>query len=135
MELERQLRAAGFRVTPARRAVAAALASAGRPLSPAEVLALARRERPGLGRATVYRTLGLLVRLGLVLPRPAPGGIRYSLASAGMHRLVCRGCGVEFPLSECPAEGLAEELARRHGFLVEGHLLEFYGLCPDCQRS
>jgi len=129
------LRAAGFRVTPARRAIAAALLGVGRPLSPAEVLALARRERPGLGRATVYRTLALLVQLGLVVPRPAPGGIRYSLVSKGMHRLVCRSCGVELLLTECPAGSLAGELARRYGFQVDGHLLEFYGLCPDCQRS
>ena len=134
MQLERQLRRAGFRVTRARRVVAAALATAGRPLSPAEVLAAARRGHPGLGRATVYRTLNLLVRVGLVVPRPGPGGVRYSLASEGMHRLVCRNCGAERLLADCPAGGLAEELARRYGFQVEGHLLEFYGLCPDCRR-
>ena len=121
MELEGQLRAAGFRVTPARRAVAAALATAGRPLSPAEVLVLARRERPGLGRATVYRALRLLVQLGVALPVPAPGGVKYRLAAGDVHRLVCRGCGAELALDLCVAPALAAQLAHRSGYLIAGH--------------
>jgi len=131
---EQRLRAAGYRLTPARRVVVAILQQANAPLSAAEVWRLGRDRHSGLGRATVYRNLTLFVRLGLARALPAPGGMRYRYPLGCMHRLVCRGCGAELPLSGCPAEVLAQELAQRYGYLVEGHLLEFYGLCPDCQR-
>ncbi len=133
-QLEEKLRAAGYRLTPARRAVIQALGEAGRELAPREVLAAARARCPGLGRATVYRTLRLLAQLGLALPLPAPGGIRYRLLAGDLHRLVCRGCGAQLPLDLCPARGLTARLAERSGYLIAGHVLEFYGLCPDCQR-
>jgi len=131
---ETRLREAGYRLTPARRAVFAVLRQANAPLSAAEVWRLGSARHSGLGRATVYRTLLLLVRLGLARALPAPGGVRYRCSEGGTHRLVCRGCGAELPLSGCPAGALAQELSEKYGYLVEGHLLEFYGLCPDCQR-
>lgn len=131
---ETRLREAGYRLTPARRAVFAVLQQASTPLSAAEVWRLGRARHAGLGRATVYRTLPLLVRLGLARALLAPGGVRYQCSEGGTHRLVCRGCGAELPLSGCPAGALAQELSEKYGYLVEGHLLEFYGLCPDCQR-
>ncbi|MBC7099649.1 transcriptional repressor [Candidatus Bipolaricaulota bacterium] len=131
---EDRLRGAGYRLTPARKAVLAVLCQADAPLSALEVWELGRARHSGLGRATVYRTLLLLVRLGLVRALPAPGGVRYRWLEEAAHRLVCRGCGEELPLSFCPADTLAREISERYGYLVEGHLLEFYGLCPDCQR-
>ncbi|HIE47741.1 TPA: transcriptional repressor [Candidatus Bipolaricaulota bacterium] len=125
---------AGFRLTPGRRAVIHALGTAERELTAGEVLAAARTRCPGLGRATVYRALRLLTRLGLALPVPAPGGIRYRLLTGDVHRLVCRGCGAESPLDLCLAQGMAAQLAERSGYLIAGHVLEFYGLCPDCRR-
>jgi len=132
---EQRLREAGYRLTPARRAVLALLSRAEGPLPPGEVLRRARALCPGLGRATVYRTLSLLVRLGLARAVPGPGGLHYVRAEEGVHRLVCQGCGAELVLELCLAGGLAEELARRYGFSIRGHVLEFYGLCPDCQKG
>jgi len=131
---EERLRSAGYRLTPARQAVIRALGEAGRELAPGEVLTAARAACPGLGRATVYRALKLLVQLGLALPVPASGGIRYRLLVGDVHRLVCRGCGAQLPLDLCLAQGLAAQLAQESGYLIAGHVLEFYGLCPDCQR-
>ena len=49
------------RSTRQRRAIREAFLEAGRPLSPQEVLELARKKVPSLGLATVYRTLKGLV--------------------------------------------------------------------------
>ena len=132
--VEERLRAAGYRLTPARRAVIRALAEAGQALAPTEVLTAAREGCPTLGRATVYRALRLLVQLGVALPVPVPGGVKYRLAAGDVHRLVCRGCGAELALDLCVASALAAQLAHRSGYLIAGHVLEFYGLCPECQR-
>ena len=63
-----QLRAAGYKITPARSAVLAVIEQEGEHLNPAEILAQARTIHPRIGRATVYRTLELLTQLGLVRP-------------------------------------------------------------------
>lgn len=131
---EKGLRAAGFRLTPARRAVIAALEGAEAGMRPGELLSAARASCPGLGRATLYRTLRLLVSLGLAQAVPVPGGVRYRLLAGDVHRLVCRGCGAELPLDTCFVREAIPGLARRSGYRIVGHVLEIYGLCPDCRR-
>ena len=133
-ELAEKLRQAGYRLTAPRKAVLAAFLTADRSLSAGELLAQARRHYAGIGRATLYRTLGLLLKLGLVWPVPTARGVRYKLATGSVHRLICWGCGAEIPLSECPAGDMAGKLAREYGYAISGHTLIFYGLCPSCQR-
>jgi Fur family ferric uptake transcriptional regulator len=133
-ELESRLHQAGYRITAPRRAVLTALRGSDRALAASELLQRAREHCPGMGRATLYRTLGLLLKLGVVWPVPTAQGIKYRLAAGSVHRLICWGCGAEIPLSSCPAGDMAAELSQRYGYAISGHTLVFYGLCPDCQR-
>ncbi|MGQ9601186.1 MAG: Fur family transcriptional regulator [Candidatus Bipolaricaulia bacterium] len=130
------LAAAGYRLTAPRRAVLQVLEEAGTHLRPEEVLERARLIYPGLGRATVYRTLALLTGLGLLRPTYLKGGrpARLACVQGGYHHLVCLACGHSFGFEECLEGGLEEELARRFNFKIKSHLLEFYGLCPDCRE-
>jgi Fe2+ or Zn2+ uptake regulation protein len=136
-ELVAAMRAAGKRVTAPRRAIAQVIGEAGEWLRPEEVHAAAQRSYPPLGLVTVYRTLSLLVDLGCVrrihLEDGCHGYARTELDHG--HHLVCRGCQqvVEFPGVE-EMIPLMERVARRTGFLVEGHMLELVGLCPACQE-
>jgi len=137
-DMELALRSSGHRLTPARRAVVQVLAEpAGyEHFVPEEVLARARRLHPRLGRATVYRTLEIMASLGFLRVLCDSLGKRYYVrATGGHHHLLCRGCNAVVPLATCPAEGLEEELAKRFGYTLEGHVLEFYGLCPACQAA
>jgi Fur family ferric uptake transcriptional regulator len=66
VHLEQELSAAGRRLTRPRRAVLRVVAEAACPLTPAQVHEQAQAHYPQVGLVTVYRTLELLTRLGLV---------------------------------------------------------------------
>ncbi|MEJ2540484.1 MAG: transcriptional repressor [Gemmatimonadota bacterium] len=120
------------RRTQQRKAIRSAFTQAGRPLSPEEVLELARAHVPSLGQATVYRNVGRLVEEGWLTEVSLPGeSTRYEAASLPHHHhFLCRGCGRAFDIPACPGE--MEELAPR-GFVAESHEVVLYGRCPGCQ--
>ncbi len=132
------LRAAGYRVTTPRRAVAHVLADAGDWLPPDEVQRRARRHAPSIGLVTVYRTLSLFTELGFVrrihLEDGCTGYARSDLSHG--HHLVCRSCRqvVEFPGVE-DLRPLIRRVERRTGYRIEDHMLELLGLCQRCQTA
>jgi Fur family transcriptional regulator, ferric uptake regulator len=129
----RTVQSAGFKLTPPRQAVLEALESGDGHMTPAEVLERAQAIYPGLGRATVYRTLELLTSLGVVRPIfLGERGVCLTLAEGGHHHLVCSDCGAVIEFDECAVGELEQELAQRLNFQIRGHLLEFYGLCEQC---
>ncbi len=119
------------RHTRQRDAIASALQAAGRPLSPQELLAAARGDHPGLGIATVYRTLKALLADGALRAVELPGApARYELAGKGHHHhFHCRRCDGVFEVDACPA-GIRGLLPG--GFLLERHEIILYGLCAAC---
>lgn len=134
LRLER-LRAAGLRITPPRQAVLQVFEDGGCHLSPEEVLERARRMHPGVGRATVYRTLDLLTRLGITRPLYSKEGRPlFTRIEHGHQHVVCSRCERVVELEADGFAGLAGRVARRTGFAVHSQLLEFYGLCKRCQR-
>ncbi len=134
--LERALRARGYRLTPARQAILAALAAAGEHPTADALAAAVHQAAPGVGRMTVYRTLDLLCELGLLRPvYQGTGAAHYVLLLDGHHHhLVCSRCRRVIEFDDCALGELAETVARRYGFVVEGHLLEFYGRCAECRE-
>jgi Fe2+ or Zn2+ uptake regulation protein len=131
-----RMRESGYRLTRPRRAVAQTLLEAQDWLRPEEVLTRARARCRSVGLVTVYRTLAVLERLGLARRIHMDAGC-HGYAPAGLkhgHYLVCLGCRqvVEFPGRE-DLTPLIRQISRRTGFVVEDHLLELTGLCPDCR--
>ncbi len=135
---EDRLAAAGFRITAPRRAVMEVLQEARAPLSPQDILEHGGAIHPELGLTTVYRTVALLSDLGLVRRLHRSNGCRgYVAASPGhRHHVVCRECGrtVEFPGAKDLA-ALIGRVEQSTDYRVEGHLLQLFGLCPDCQEK
>jgi Fur family ferric uptake transcriptional regulator len=119
------------RATRQNTAIREALESAGRPLSPAEVLDAARRHVAALGLATVYRNLKALVDAGSVQVVTLPGEVpRYEVARHGHHHhFRCDACQRVFDVEQCPGDlsGIAPP-----GFAVSRHEITLYGLCSDC---
>ncbi len=135
-ELAGRLRAAGCRVTLPRLAVLRAFARAEEHLGPEEILRRARRRHPALGRATVYRALDLLTELGVLRPLRARGGkTSFMRIGRGHDHLVCSRCDQVAEVEVAEVERIGRRLARRAGFQVQSHLLEFYGVCPRCQEQ
>lgn len=119
------------RNTRQRAAIRLAIEQAGRPLLPAEVLAAAQQDVPGLSLATVYRGLKALVEEGQLAPVSLPSEVtRYERAGHHHHHhFQCRRCQRVFDVHACPGD--LSKLAPT-GFQVESHDLTLYGLCGDC---
>lgn len=134
--LLQRLRAAGFRITPPRQAVLRVFEDGGCHLSPEEVLAQARRLHPGVGRATVYRTLDLLTRLGITRPLYSKDGRpQFTRIEHGHQHVVCSRCDRVVELEATPFAALVRRVARRTGFTIQSQLLEFYGVCRHCRQT
>lgn len=133
--LHQSLAARGYRLTAARRAILDTLIDSGGHLTADELTDRVRGRSAGIGRMTVYRTLELLCGLDLLRPvYQGTGAAHYVLLLDGHHHhLVCSRCQRVIEFDDCALGELAETVARRYGFVVEGHLLEFYGRCAECR--
>lgn len=126
----------GLKSTRQRDVVLNAFVSAGRHLSAEELYLLVKKSNPGIGYATVYRTLKLLAEAGLADERRFEDGFtRYEYnASDGHHdHLICTRCGRILEFENERIEQLQQDVARKNRFKVQSHKLELYGLCSDCQ--
>jgi Fur family ferric uptake transcriptional regulator len=109
---------------------------ARRHLSAEELYARVKKSHPGIGYATVYRTLKLLAEAGLAQERRFEDGfIRYEHASQDAHHdhLICTRCGAIIEFENESIEALQQDVARKKRFKVQSHKLELYGLCAGCQ--
>jgi Fur family ferric uptake transcriptional regulator len=102
-----------------------------------DLLSSARRRNPGVGLATVYRTVKLLEEAGLAHARQfgSGGHTLYEVAGQRAHHdhLICQSCNhiVEFESDEI--EALQEKVAHRLGFAITHHRHEIFGLCERAQ--
>lgn len=126
-----RLETIGFRSTAPRRAVLLAIQHASGPFTVEDLLG----EVPAVGRATVFRTIKLLQELELVCRVPLEdGSVRYQLSEGGHHHhLVCRDCGSLTELTDLELDTRIQEQANLHGFWLQSHSLELYGLCKACR--
>ncbi len=132
-----ELRRAGYRVTRPRAHIVEVLVNARTPLSPQEVYERVRAVTPRVGLVTVYRTLEALTRLGLVQRVHQEGRCQaYAFVGRGhRHLAICRRCGTALVVEgEKDTQALEDRLLREQGFLVDGHLLQFWGLCATCRQ-
>ena len=130
------LRKKGLKTTHQREAIVDAFLRTSGHVGLDELLARARRTHPGVGLATVYRTIKLLEEAGLAASRHFQSGqTLYEVAQGRAHHdhLICQQCGfiVEFESDEI--EEIQSDVARRSGFNVLRHRHELFGLCEKAQ--
>jgi len=112
--------------------------AAGAHLSTEELYLALRQKHPGIGYATVHRTLKLLAECGLAEQRHfGDGQTRYEQASSAEHHdhLICTACGAIHEFEDETIERLQEKVARDHGFIIERHRLDIYGRCAACAAA
>ncbi len=128
---------AGYRMTEPRRSLAALIAEQDGHFTAAELVAAAERRRPGVGRATVFRTLELLEGIGAVERLDLPTGEHAYVGCepAHHHHVVCSRCGRATEIDDSGLRSVVRDVARQTGFRVDDHRLELFGICPDCQAA
>jgi len=125
-----RLEARGHRITAPRMAVVGVVASTSGHFTAEELAAKVR----GVGRATIFRTLKLLVDEDLVCRvLLEDGNLHYRLGQmVHHHHLVCTQCGAVEDFTGCDVSDLIAALGQRTGFHIESHWLELYGRCASC---
>ncbi len=101
-----------------------------------ELWAAVKAKYPGIGYATVYRTLKLLAECGLCNETSFDDGTtRYEHSYGHSHHdhLICTSCGKFIEVVDSEIEKLQERLVRRYGFLLQYHRMNLYGTCKHCR--
>ena len=130
------LRSHNLPVTEQRLAVADVVLSADEHLSAEEVENRLAGRGVSVGTATVYRTLDVLVKSGLVVERDFGEGFRRFESARGMphhEHLICTVCGQVAEFRDERLERMTTLVAETHGYVRQRHRLVIYGVCAKCR--
>src|SRR5437660_10145355 len=125
---ETALQQTGVRLTPQRLAIASVLAQTGKETSALELYERVRKKHAYIGRATVFRSLDMLVSAGLAQRLERPGHVSAYIwcEARHHHHLICTTCRTVEDLGEDAVAPLAETIARQRGFRVDHATLHLY---------
>jgi Fur family ferric uptake transcriptional regulator len=136
--LSEYLQSQGLKATSQRDTILDIFTRAREHLSAEELYVRVKKSHPGIGYATVYRTLKLLADAGLAQERRFDDGFtRYEHTTPEAHHdhLICTKCGTILEFENERIEALQQDVARKNHFKVLDHKLELYGLCVACQKK
>jgi Fur family ferric uptake transcriptional regulator len=135
----------GYRLTTSREAILHVLSQTDEHLSAEDIYMNVHRRYPAIGLTTVYRTLDILVQMGIVFKFDfGDGRARYELTEhftdkKHHHHLICNKCSriidyTDFIDDELELLDKTEKaLTEKHNFQITGHMMQFYGLCEACK--
>jgi Fe2+ or Zn2+ uptake regulation protein len=126
------LRDQGFKITSPRHLVIERVAGRDENFTAEELAA----ELAPIGRATVYRTLKLLLDQGLICRVVLnDGAVCYRASHRGHHHhLVCVSCGATEDVHLHDVENVIDGVRDASNYEIVGHRIEIYGFCPDCKQ-
>jgi Fur family transcriptional regulator, ferric uptake regulator len=135
----RYLREQGLPVTQQREAVAEVVFGSEGHLSVEEIERELRARGERTGKATVYRTVEMLVKSGLVAERDFGEGFkRYEHLFGQMPahgHLICEECGSVTEIQESELKRIQDRVAAEAGFAPARYRLEVFGLCASCRAA
>lgn len=136
--LRRYLQSHNMRYTPEREAIAREILGRHDHVTAEDLYLALRKKKKRISRASIYRTLPLLIAAGLVSEVFQDGGQSYFEHTYGHEHhchLRCLVCGRIEEFAEPALQEMEQRLRRSHGYQVSGHRLEVRGVCPDCQAK
>lgn len=138
--LMEELTARGVRITRQRRLLISIIQDSPRHLDASALLAIAKVQDPHINLATVYRTLALLKRRGLIdeldLMHLQGEKHYYEAKTSSDHcHLACFGCGAIMEYASPLFEKLKKQIAADSEFRIRVARLELGGLCKRCAKT
>ena len=126
----------GYRLTPQRLMILSAIEDTDSHISAEEIYTQVVAKYPNVNISTVYHTLELLKRLGLVTETDMGGGrVRYHPVDKGHHHhLVCQECGTIIDLDESILLSLKNTLLHDYKFVADLKHLAIFGRCTNCSK-
>ncbi|GAC1392935.1 MAG: Fur family transcriptional regulator [Vulcanimicrobiaceae bacterium] len=121
--------------TRSRGAIVDLLKREQRYLSASAIHRMLKARKVAASLATVYRTLDLLVSMGVASSRADDGGeTTYVFCNnEHHHHAICSRCGHVEEIGCAPVTSIAKELMAAHAFELNAHAMEFYGKCARCR--
>ncbi len=104
---------------------------------PLSIGSLARAMQQDIDRATVYRTIELFEKLGIV--NRIWHGFKHQIELSEIftphhHHAVCQHCGKTIDINSSELESTLSRIAHNNHFLTLSHSVELVGYCSDCQK-
>ncbi|HPG31329.1 MAG TPA: Fur family transcriptional regulator [bacterium] len=143
-----KLRECGCKMTQPRQIIIEFLSNNYNHLTAEEIFFELRKKFRFIGLTTVYRTLELLVRNGILNKFDiGDGSARFEMAfdkedkQHHHHHLICQCCGTiinynDFIEDELKfLKKLETELSKKYDFKINNHLIQFRGLCKKCKEK
>jgi len=136
-EMMKKLKTKGCRLTPQRLAVVKILAASEEHLSADKIYERVKPDFPSTSLATIYKTVTLLKKIGELMEI---GFVDDSNRYDGMRpyphpHLICMKCKTMLDPDIPTLSELPKELAQKTGYQIVNHRLDFFGICPQCQRK
>ena len=130
------LKKEGLKITPQRIAVLEEIIKDKGHRESEDVYMAIKTRKTHVSRATVYRTLDILVQHGFARKlNLGDGRARYETKIDSPHHdhMICNNCGkiIEFVNDEI--EQIQEEIAKHHQFELQQHIHQLFGICKECQ--
>lgn len=134
------LRKSKIRITPQRQIILKYLINHDNHPSVDTIYEALKKEFSNLSVATIYNSLQLFEKLGIIIELPAEdGGIRYDFFDNPHFHAICENCGkiidVEYPDYKSLEQSLSKTTEEQTGFKVRQSHVEVYGLCKECQAK
>jgi Fur family peroxide stress response transcriptional regulator len=136
-QIIKALKDKGYRLTPQRLAMLKIIVASKRHPNAEQIYEQMKANFPTTSLATIYKTLTLLKDLGEVLELNFATVVsHYDGNKPYPHpHVICTRCGqILDPESVAVAE-ISQEMARQTGYQITHHQLNFFGLCPRCQKE
>lgn len=135
----RYLRDQGLPITQQRDTIAELVFNSAEHQSVEDIESQLRTRGDRIGKATIYRTLEMLVKSGLVAEHDFGEGFkRYEHLFGQAHvreHLICTECGKVKAFDSVELQRVHQEVAQRQGFLPARYRLAIYGICKVCQEA
>ncbi len=137
-DFKNDLKINGLKNTKHRASILEILGQKNQPIAAEELFIDLQKKGLSVNLSTVYRTLESLACKSLVNKLNISGDnrARYELNHrAHRHYLVCLECRKILPVEDCPLENYERTIEEKTSFKIEGHKLDIYGYCPECQKK
>ena len=131
-----RLKQRGYKLTGPRLAILNYLAGKTGHLSVQDIYEGVKTSHPGIGMATVYRTVDLFFRAGILRAMTMQNSQPlYEINWPGdhHHHLICLGCGEIVEFGSCNFRQIAGEIEKVTRYNITEHNLEAFGFCPLCR--
>ena len=136
-EILGKLRQRDFRITPQRIAILKVFLQSQDHPGVEQVHAEVKQNFPTTSLATVYKTVALLKEVGEILEIGfVGGGNRYDGNKPYPHpHLICTRCNKISDPEVSLLDQMTDEITKATGYRIDSHQVEFFGVCPSCQKS